>query len=173
MYAVPPTFVSGSTPLAVTCRVSNGRSQRAKEERELERLTDVVENLYRRTDLSQAIRTACHMNGFAAGVLLYVQLGKCLYRVNLCNIYTYIITLNYAFNDDTGLYYMRTFCSNRATLYNIFYKLYFILHIITSSQQPVLKITKQRKLSSYGHVSRHNNIFQLLLQGTIEGKRIR
>ena len=52
----------------------------------------------------------------------------------------------------------------------------FVISQITSlagPQEPLLATVKKRKLSWFGHVTRHNSLPKTILQGTLEGGRRR
>ena len=44
---------------------------------------------------------------------------------------------------------------------------------LVGPQEPLLTTAKGRKLAWFGHVTRHNNLYKMILQGTVEGGRRR
>ena len=47
------------------------------------------------------------------------------------------------------------------------------IKLLAGPQEPLLATVKRRKLSWFGHVTRHNNLPKTVLQGTLEGGRRR
>jgi len=47
------------------------------------------------------------------------------------------------------------------------------IRTLVGPQEPVLATVKRRKLQWFGHVTRHNTLSKIILQGTVEGGRKR
>ena len=42
------------------------------------------------------------------------------------------------------------------------------INLVVGPQKPLLATVKRRKLASFGHVTRHNSLSKIILQGTLE-----